>query len=210
MATLIPDALFSPVLYSECLTYTLFNVDHSTDVDFTVDLLNVAMPGMGSAQGIWTAADVQQLVRNLMLRPSDTHGRLSRDPGLYVVHLGSTPGTRIGIINLTRRNSQFPPDFGFVLAPAYQRKGYGSEAAERIMRYWRDEFRVKEICAMTTSENVASQKLLTKVGLQENGYVHSSGEKLLAFTLPGMPKMEGQSFSFFGETPEEQMQPENR
>lgn len=201
MAAPTPEALFAPVLNSEHLTYTLFNPDSEADVDFMINIFNVIVAGAGSAEGVWTAADVQRLTVNLMLRPSDTHGRLSKDPAVYIVHLGSTPGRQIGVINLTRRSSQIPPEFGFMLLPDYQRKGYGSEAVERVMRYWKDEFGIKQICAMTTDENIASQKLLTRVGLEEGGWASIHGTKLLAFILPGMQKLEGQPISFFGEQP---------
>ena len=199
MANLTPETLFAPVLYSERLTYTLYK---ETDSDFVIHVFNTDFPGGGSDNGVWTQADVKRLMVNLVLRPFDTHGRFSKNPGVYIVHLGQTAWKPIGVINLSRRSSQIPPDLGFALLPEYQCQGYGSEAAKRLMHYWKDEFGIKKICGVTSHDDMASQKLLTKIGLKENGWVMFSGTRELAFTLPGMSKFEGQEFSFWGEEPE--------
>jgi hypothetical protein len=165
------------------------------DVNFTRHCFNANSTGIDH---VWTEPEIRHLIVGTMLLPSDTHGRLSKDPGVYVVHDGLNPGKKIGLINLTRRSSQLPPDIGFRLLPDYQSKGYGTEAALRIMRYWKDGFGVKEICGLTTERNLPSMKVLAKIGLVEGGWVSMDGQRELAFALPGMRKIDGTTASFLG------------
>lgn len=203
MDKLIPETLFAPELSSERLTYTVFNESdesEESDATFTAHVFNANFH-KDPTKAPTTVADIFTLCKTLRLAPSDTHGKLSKDPAIYVVHLGQAPGKRIGVVNLCRRSSQFAPDFGFMLLPEYQRHGYGTEAATRMMRYWRDEFGIKEICSYTTAENIASRKLLTRIGLQEHGWVFLSGGHRIFFSLPGMPGGSGEEISFSGEPP---------
>ncbi|QKX54170.1 uncharacterized protein TRUGW13939_01254 [Talaromyces rugulosus] len=193
MAELTPKSLFAPVLHSTNLTYTLIQ---SKDIDFFAVLFNSAM---GPEVERYTPSSIRELLINTSPRPSEIHGERSKDASVYVVRL---KGERIGEINLSRRTSNFPLDIGFAFLPEYRGKGYGTEAATRIIRYWKDEFGIIEICGLVSDKNMASRKLLEKIGLKENGWVMSSGNgPMLYYSLPGMPKEEGREFSLKGEKP---------
>lgn len=198
MAELTPKSLFAPVLHSTNLTYTLLQ---STDFEFIRDLFNSTMDAEAEEKDKFTISSVRQLTLNTAPRPNELHGERSKDAAIYVVR---EAGERIGEINLTRRASKFPLDIGFAFLPEYRGKGYGTEAATRIMRYWKDEFGISNICGIVSEENMASRKLLMKIGLEENGWAVSSGKRALIYSLPGAPKEEGRDFSFFGEEPSEQ------
>lgn len=197
MAELTPKSLFAPVLHSANLTYTLIRGD---DFEFFVDLFNSAVP----SEDQFTLSSIRELLINTAPRAHELHGERSKDIAVYIVRLNGEAGERIGEINLTRRASNFPFDIGFAFLPEYRGKGYGTEAATRIMRYWKDEFGINEICGLVSEQNMVSRKLLEKIGLNENGWVVSAGKgPMLFYSLPGMPKQEGREFSFKGEKPNE-------
>lgn len=57
-------------------------------------------------------------------------------------------------------------DIGFAFLSAYEGKGYGYEAASRLLQAGKEDFGLQKVCAICTKENSASQKLLNKLGLQ--------------------------------------------
>ncbi|KAH8883392.1 hypothetical protein GQ53DRAFT_431076 [Thozetella sp. PMI_491] len=193
-----PERLFAPMLHSERLTYTIVQIDSEEDVGFLAQTFNTLFPG-GPTDGRWTSADIRRLCFGTMLKPSDTGRGVPKDPAVYIVHLGSAPGIRMGLFNLCRRTPDVPLDLGFSLLPEYQQQGYGTEAGTRIMKYWTTEFGIKEICIVTGEDNVAAKKLSLKLGFIEGGWVVSGGQKEACYVLPGMAKLEGQDFPFWGD-----------
>jgi len=67
-------------------------------------------------------------------------------------------------------------DIGFAMLPAFENKGYGFESAHKILDLAFNEFDITEINAITSKENIASQKLLEKLGLSRTGVVTLPGE----------------------------------
>ena len=58
------------------------------------------------------------------------------------------------------------PDIGFSFLSEFEGKGYGFEASKKLMEIAFSEFGLKKISAITTKENIASQKLIEKLGLK--------------------------------------------
>lgn len=56
-------------------------------------------------------------------------------------------------------------DIGFAFLPAYEKMGYAYEASQQILKAAIEQYKLKNIKAITTKENYASQKLLEKLGL---------------------------------------------
>jgi RimJ/RimL family protein N-acetyltransferase len=61
---------------------------------------------------------------------------------VYIVRLGpdDPAGEPVGVVLLTNRDEDLPPELGWSIFSAHQRKGYASEASARLMAYFRDEF----------------------------------------------------------------------
>ena len=57
-------------------------------------------------------------------------------------------------------------DIGFALLPAYEGKGYALESSQAIITQAIKTFGVKKINGYTNQTNLASQKLLKKLGLK--------------------------------------------
>lgn len=68
-------------------------------------------------------------------------------------------------------------DIGFAFLPEFEGKGYGYEAASRLLQASKEEFAIQKVCAITTKENLPSQKLLHKLGLQFVKNIFMEGDK---------------------------------
>ncbi|PKP29336.1 MAG: GNAT family N-acetyltransferase [Bacteroidetes bacterium HGW-Bacteroidetes-18] len=73
---------------------------------------------------------------------------------------------KIGTCGLYDREGLEGIDIGFALLPAYENLGYGYESAAKLLEIAVKEFHLTKISAITTKENIASQKLIEKLGLK--------------------------------------------
>ena len=83
--------------------------------------------------------------------------------GLYKVSLKD--GTPIGICGLLYRDNLDDPDIGFATLPEFRKNGYTLEAAKAAIKDGFDRFNYNRIVGITSKENVASIRLLGKLGL---------------------------------------------
>ena len=76
------------------------------------------------------------------------------------------------------------PDVGFGLLSRYFGKGYATEAAKGLIKYFEEKRGMKEFCAFCKPENEASKSVLKRLGLEERGVRELDGvvegEKLTA------------------------------
>lgn len=77
-----------------------------------------------------------------------------------------TDGAKMGVCGLYDREGIDGIDIGFAFLPDYEGNGYAFEAASRIKKAALDEFKIEHLNAFTTRENLASQKLIEKLGLR--------------------------------------------
>ncbi len=55
-------------------------------------------------------------------------------------------------------------EIGYYLGHRYQKNGFAGEALQAIINFFFNNFKIESICANTTTENLSSQKLLSKTG----------------------------------------------
>jgi RimJ/RimL family protein N-acetyltransferase len=93
--------------------------------------------------------------------------------------------TKIGTCGLYDREGLGGIDIGFAFLPQYEGQGYGFESADKLIQVAIQQFDVKEINAITTKDNIVSQKLLEKLGLALNGFTKlpNDDEELLLYKL---------------------------
>ena len=104
--------------------------------------------------------------------------------GNFVVTLSSS-GIPIGTCGLYQRDNLEHPDIGFAFLPEYIGKGYGYEAARCLLDYAQNDLQLPKILGFTVNDNVASIKLLEKLGLRQMGtytFVDDTEELLLFCT----------------------------
>ena len=61
-------------------------------------------------------------------------------------------------------------ELGYIFKPAYQRKGYASEASAALTEYAFKNFKAHRIMARCNPDNIASWKLLEKIGFKREGH----------------------------------------
>lgn len=88
----------------------------------------------------------------------------------------------IGAIGFLKREYLEFPDIGYAILPIYENKGYISEAAKAVFEYGKNQLQLKTILGITTEENLASQKVLLKIGLHLVDKKMIDGEELLYYS----------------------------
>lgn len=141
------------------------------DAPFILELLNTPswLRFIGD-RNVHSVEDARDYLAKGYLKSYETYGY-----GFYLVVLKET-GVPIGICGLIRRDFLDDADIGFALLPEYESKGYGYEAANAVLNYAIQELGMKRILAITDSKNIASQRLLEKLGLKYERMVAYPGE----------------------------------
>ena len=93
--------------------------------------------------------------------------------GMYKV---SVDNQGIGICGLIKRDDVNPPDIGFAFLTEFRGGGYCTEAAKAVLNYELEKHDLPEILAFTDPENMASQKVLEKIGMSKKEITQLSGQ----------------------------------
>lgn len=158
------------------LTFTtkrlLLRPTDETDAAFLLELLNSPkwLTFIGDRQ-VYTLEDAQNYVRE-KIRP-----QLLRLGYSNYTLLRRADGERLGCCGLYDREGLAGIDIGFALLPAFEGQGYAYEASERILRAAWEDFHLPELSAITTENNLSSQRLLTKLGLSSVGTIQLPGDE---------------------------------
>ena len=94
--------------------------------------------------------------------------------GLFLVERRSDT-LPLGLCGLIKRDTLPDVDIGFAFLPEHRSQGYAREAAEATLRYAREQHRLPRVIAITSLDNVASGRLLERIGLQSEGTVRLAG-----------------------------------
>ena len=121
-------------------------------------------------RGLASPADGERYLEDRVLPSYAEHGF-----GMYGVER-LDDGVPVGICGLVAREGLDHPDLGFALVADYYRKGYGSEAASRVLRYAFEELALPRVLALTDPENTASIRTLEKIGFSRSGRRSLPGE----------------------------------
>ncbi len=107
--------------------------------------------------------DAEKYIQTKMLPQLNTLGYSS-----YSL-ITKADGLKIGTCGLYNRDGVEGIDIGFGLLPQYESLGYAYESAHRLLKAAFEEFKLEEIKAITSKENISSQRLLKKLGLEMAG-----------------------------------------
>ena len=140
------------------------------DADFMLELMNEpAFIRNVADRGIRERADAAAYLAKKVLPSYSKFGF-----GFYRVDLKRTC-TPVGICGLIKRPSLDEVDVGFSILERYWRNGYAFEAAAATMEYGRDALGIERIVGITAPGNLASIRLLEKLGLKFQREVHVPG-----------------------------------
>jgi RimJ/RimL family protein N-acetyltransferase len=132
-----------------------------TDAAFLVRLLNSPkwLQYIGD-RNVHTEEDAANYIQEKMITQLN---RLGYGNNLVIRKEDNVP---MGACGLYERPGLPMVDVGFAFLEEYEGKGYGYEAASRLLQAAKEDFGLAKVCAICTKDNVASQKLLAKLGLQ--------------------------------------------
>ncbi|WP_226604049.1 GNAT family N-acetyltransferase [Bacillus cereus] len=146
------------------------------DAPFILDLVNdPAWIQFIGDKGVRNLEDAKNYIVN---GPIDMYNKLGF--GLYLVERKEDL-TPLGMCGLIKRDSLEDVDIGFAFLETFRSKGYGYESASAIIEYGVQKLGMKRIVAITSIDNIASGKLLEKVGLRLEKIISDSGEDLKLF-----------------------------
>ena len=95
--------------------------------------------------------------------------------GQFMVEL-KDGGVPIGVCGILYRDKLEVSDVGGAFLPDHQRCGYGFEAVQAVMEYGRSSLGLEKIVGLTSEKNVASIKLLAKLGMSFEKMVKMSDD----------------------------------
>jgi RimJ/RimL family protein N-acetyltransferase len=128
-------------------------------------------------RGIKNLSDAENYITNKLQAGFSEYGF-----GMYIMERKSDAEC-IGVCGLIQRSYLDRPDIGFAVLPEATGKGYTSEAAGAVLAYARQELKPGQIYGITTEDNLASQRVLTKLGLvYQKDIKDEQGEKLMLFS----------------------------
>lgn len=93
--------------------------------------------------------------------------------------------TPIGICGIFKREIFDSPDIGYAILPAYEGRGYISEAALACKEFVMDHYQINNIVGITDINNLASMRILEKLGMafRKNITMPGSSTELKFFSL---------------------------
>ena len=102
--------------------------------------------------------------------------------GLWVVE-PLAGGGPVGLAGLLKRVTLEHPDLGFAFLPAGRGQGYALEATSAVLALARERIGLARVLAITNPDNVASQRVLERVGFGRGRPIRweESGEDLQLF-----------------------------
>ena len=132
------------------------------DAAFILELLNdPSWIRFIGDRGVRTLEDARNYI---VTGPMEMYSRLGF--GLFLTELKDAERTPVGLCGLIKRDGLEDVDLGFGFLGRFHSKGYGSEAAAATLAFGRDQIGLQRIVGITTVDNVASSKLLEKVGMK--------------------------------------------
>lgn len=111
-----------------------------------------------------TPAKVNELLRDRILDYYDAFPGF----GMWMTVERAT-GERVGFHLLNNIQGESIIQVGFALAKPVWGRGFGTEMAAALVRYGFVDLRLPSIVGIANLENVASQRVLEKIGLQRRG-----------------------------------------
>lgn len=101
----------------------------------------------------------------------------------YHVSLLKETNIPIGVVTFMHRAQYHWPDIGFALLPLYAKQGYSYEAANAYLNEIKKQKSITTVLGFTLQDNIASIRLLEKLGLRFVHFFEEAGESLSLYRL---------------------------
>jgi RimJ/RimL family protein N-acetyltransferase len=139
----------------------LRQLDPDSDTGFILELVNT--PGWLRHIGDRGMRSLDDARRYLREGPCEMYAR--HGLGLLRVERNDT-GQKLGICGLIQRDELDDIDLGFAFLPEHWSRGYAFESAAAVLRWGSRDLGHERIVAITAPGNVASIRLLEKLGFR--------------------------------------------
>ena len=150
------------------------------DTSFIFELLNTPkwIKYIGD-RNIKTLKDAEAYIKNKMMPQLEKLGFSNN------TIIRKSDGVKIGTCGLYDREGLDGVDIGFAFLPQFEKKGYAFESTNKLKEIAINDFNISKISAITLKENIDSQNLLVKLGLQYKKVVRLPNDKaeLLLFVF---------------------------
>lgn len=114
--------------------------------------------------GVRTRDQVADMLRTRIIEYYDAH------PGLGIwMTLERATGTPVGFHLINHIQGETIIQVGYGLATSAWGKGYATEMATAVLRYGFSELNLPHLVGMAPMANIASQRVLEKIGLERRG-----------------------------------------
>lgn len=136
------------------------------DTAFIVELVN--SPGWLKYIGdrkVYSEEDAKGFIENRLWAHQEKHGY-----GTWKVSLKEDMKA-IGVCGFVKRDYLDDADIGFALLPEYQGSGYMSEAAMACLEFGKEQLGFRKVMAISNCDNLASHRLLGKIGFVNEGKI---------------------------------------
>jgi [ribosomal protein S5]-alanine N-acetyltransferase len=107
---------------------------------------------------------------------------------LYCCELKST-GVPIGLSGLIKRKGIKHPEIGFAFLTKHCKKGYGFESSNAVVEYAKNVLQIETLQAICNPNNIASSRLLTKLGFSFRNQILLEGVNPQKINLYEIVKM---------------------
>ncbi|MEO2062272.1 MAG: GNAT family N-acetyltransferase [Christiangramia sp.] len=137
------------------------------DAEFFFELLNSPkwLANIGDRQ-VYSVETAERYIAERIVAQREKFGYAS------FTLLRREDSVKIGVCGLYRRDGLQLVDLGFALLPKYEGFGYAFEACQELIQKASEDFKIEELAAITLPQNVASRKLLEKLGFQFEKFFH--------------------------------------
>ncbi|KAL7820801.1 hypothetical protein V8C26DRAFT_393368 [Trichoderma gracile] len=181
---------FAPILQTERLTLTLIDFTKQSDEQTFVTMLKTMVTDLLDLTDQEATANAQSSLSFYRSRgriqPAILRGRKTDQPAIWLVRLASHgESTIIGVVYVVQRSLM--PDQSWILLPEHRGKGYATEAAAEVLRYFREDLGVRDMMAIVHPDSPKSPRVAGRLGYVpvEGGIMYEDGvTRLLLYVLP--------------------------
>lgn len=107
----------------------------------------------------------------------------AKPPDCYWIVREKDTDAFVGLLSITKHHDGVHHEVSYELHPDYWRQGYASEILPKVLEYGFNILGMDELYAETQMKNVASIKLLEKMGMHVVSHVERYGEKQVIYAL---------------------------
>ena len=109
-------------------------------------------------------------------------------PEIYWVIRDNENGNFIGLTSVSLHHDGTNHEISYELMPDYWEQGYGSEVTKAVVKHAFRKLKLEQLYAETQKKNIASNKLLKRVGMKELKEVERFNETQVIYLLKNKPQ----------------------